>query len=378
MLLVPYGTDAPLYHLPLATVGVGVTYLAVLAGVYSGQLEDIEFWVLHYGAGLEPVQWLTATFLHAGVLHVAGNLAFLWTFGLIVEGKIGWWRFLLVYVVLAGVSGLVEQLVFWNGEGASLGGSGVIFGLMAMALVWAPENEVSVFWCFGFRPGTFETPIATFGFCMLVFQVAIAWWQGFSLSSELLHLVGGVAGLGLGLAMLQLDWVDCEGWDLISRWRGEPDRWQPRESKVPDAQQSAELARETTLARFRRQLADGLPGAALELHNASCARVPGWELPERELHDLIKALHAEQRFVESMPLMAEFARRFPAAGVRVRLRLAQLLITVQCRPRKALAVLAELPGDPLSPQLEAARGQLIRRANRLIADGELEVDVEDF
>ncbi len=55
-------------------------------------------WGLTHGEGLHPVQWVTNNFLHGRIFHLVGNMIFLWGFGLVVEGKLGWWRFLLVYM----------------------------------------------------------------------------------------------------------------------------------------------------------------------------------------------------------------------------------------------------------------------------------------
>ena len=64
------------------------------------------------GDGIHPLQWLTNNFLHAGFFHLAGNMIFLWTFGLVVEGKLGWWAFLLVYLGLGvGESAGMQILV---------------------------------------------------------------------------------------------------------------------------------------------------------------------------------------------------------------------------------------------------------------------------
>ena len=69
----------------------------------EGQMneEDFAFLVnqlmLQYGT-FKPWQWITSNFMHAGFMHLLGNMFCLWGFGLVVEGKIGWWRFLLVYL----------------------------------------------------------------------------------------------------------------------------------------------------------------------------------------------------------------------------------------------------------------------------------------
>src|SRR5437879_9699033 len=99
-MIIPWNTDAPIYHFPWATLGLIGVNTAVL-GVLIASAPDIEWiepYLLTYGDGLHPVQWVTSAFIHAGIGHLVGNMIFLWAFGLVVEGKLGWWRFLLVYL----------------------------------------------------------------------------------------------------------------------------------------------------------------------------------------------------------------------------------------------------------------------------------------
>jgi membrane associated rhomboid family serine protease len=100
-MLLPWNTDAPIYHFPWATIGL----IVVNTLVYFGTLESetAEQWMLAYGQGLQPVQWITSNFMHAGLMHLAGNMIFLWGFGLVIEGKLGWWRFLIVYLGIGAI-----------------------------------------------------------------------------------------------------------------------------------------------------------------------------------------------------------------------------------------------------------------------------------
>ncbi len=108
-MIIPWGTDAPLYHRPFATIALIVINTLILVLVPREEYAD---YVLVLGDGIHPVQWLTNNFLHSGPIHLIGNMIFLWTFGLVVEGKLGWWRFTLVYLLLGVVdSGLMQTLV---------------------------------------------------------------------------------------------------------------------------------------------------------------------------------------------------------------------------------------------------------------------------
>ena len=76
--------------------------------------------VLEHGNGLHPAQWLTSHFAHADMMHLVGNMAFLWSFGLIVEGKLGWWKTLVTYLGVGIVHGAFTQLVMLGASGRRL------------------------------------------------------------------------------------------------------------------------------------------------------------------------------------------------------------------------------------------------------------------
>ena len=134
----PYGTDAPIYHWPFTTVALIVVNALVLCAELASP-EQVAPFILVFGDGLHPVQWITNNFLHAGPFHLVGNMLFLWSFGLVVEGKLGWYKTLAVYLGIGTVYGLIVQSLMLGSSGGALGASGVIFGSMAMCLVWAPK-----------------------------------------------------------------------------------------------------------------------------------------------------------------------------------------------------------------------------------------------
>lgn len=222
-MILPISTDAPIYHFPFATLALIAANVATFALTAGGHPDSWDAWMLTYGNGLHPLEWVSCNFLHFGFMHLIGNMVFLWGFGLVVEGKLGWWRFLLVYFGIGIVHALVEQAIMlgYIGEIRGSGGaSGVLFGLLAMALVWAPKNEMTCFAMLGIRFFTFEVTILMFAVGYIALQIAFASLHGFAMSSEVIHLLGAAAGFGLGIGMLHLDWVDCEGWDLFAVMNG--------------------------------------------------------------------------------------------------------------------------------------------------------------
>ena len=138
------------------------------------------------------MQWVSNAFLHADIFHLLGNMAFLWTFGIIVEGKLGWYRMLGIYLLMAAAEGAIVQIMMLGSVGASLGASGAIFGLMAMSLIWAPENRVDCLVLIVVRVVTYEVKVMVLVGLFLFFQFAGAVWTKMAMSSDILHLIGAI------------------------------------------------------------------------------------------------------------------------------------------------------------------------------------------
>lgn len=77
---------------------------------------------------------LTSAFLHANILHIAFNMYALYLFGPFVERALGTWRFLGAYLTMA-VVGSVFVYVIANPFTVTIGASGAVFGLFAIALL---------------------------------------------------------------------------------------------------------------------------------------------------------------------------------------------------------------------------------------------------
>ncbi|MBD2384794.1 rhomboid family intramembrane serine protease [Cylindrospermum sp. FACHB-282] len=94
----------------------------------------------------QPVpEWatlITSQFLHGGLLHLGGNMLFLWIFGNNVEDKLGHFKYLLFYLS-CGVLASLTQWYFAQGSNIpSLGASGAIAGVMGAYILRFPQAEV--------------------------------------------------------------------------------------------------------------------------------------------------------------------------------------------------------------------------------------------
>ena len=85
-----------------------------------------------------PVSAFTAMFLHMDNFHLWGNMTFLWVVGTVIEKRIGWQNFLLLYLItglLAGITFIAVHYLFLHEVGHGLGASGAIAGIMGIFAV---------------------------------------------------------------------------------------------------------------------------------------------------------------------------------------------------------------------------------------------------
>src|SRR4030065_2736079 len=86
----------------------------------------------------------TAMFMHAGWLHLGGNMLYLWIFGDNVEDRFGHIKFTIFYL-LCGIAATFAQLAFSTGSSVpNLGASGAIAGVLGSYLVMFPQGQVKV------------------------------------------------------------------------------------------------------------------------------------------------------------------------------------------------------------------------------------------
>ena len=92
----------------------------------------------------DSVTLFTAMFMHAGWLHLGGNMLYLWIFGDNVEDRFGHVKFLIFYV-LCGLAATFAQLAFSLGSHVpNLGASGAIAGVLGAYILLFPQGRVKV------------------------------------------------------------------------------------------------------------------------------------------------------------------------------------------------------------------------------------------
>ncbi|WP_126977085.1 rhomboid family intramembrane serine protease [Frigidibacter oleivorans] len=104
-------------------------------------------WALIPAAVTEGGQWgglLTSMFLHGGVMHLAGNMLFLWIFGDNLEDEMGHLGFLVFYLAAGLAAGIAHLAADPFSTIPTVGASGAIAGVMGAYLLLFPRARVDV------------------------------------------------------------------------------------------------------------------------------------------------------------------------------------------------------------------------------------------
>ncbi|HZN60604.1 MAG TPA: rhomboid family intramembrane serine protease [Planctomycetota bacterium] len=382
-MLFPYSTDAPIYFRPWGTISLIGLNTAIFA-LHRADVIDPRDLVLLWGDGLHPLQWASGTFLHWSLVQLLGNMCFLWVFGLVIEGKLGWVKFLPVYFLLGVAHGAALQGVttLLQLKGFSLGPSAALFGLVAMAMVWAPENEIDLVYTFCWQPRWTSWSIRSVALLYVAYEVLLAilaWYFTSRLTSSAFDLVGAATGLLVAVVLLRRGVVDCEGWDIFSLRDGKPRETRLYRSEPAPAAASdpAEVAdqRATALHLMEGYLAEGDPTLAAQTY-AECVKSYGpWPLEESVLRSLVREFERAGQLPEAKPFIEELVERFPASAPSMKLLLSRVLIQHEGRPASGLSVLDSIPEHvALTEEQLRAMSELTAEARGLLDEGVLELD----
>ncbi len=85
---------------------------------------------------------LTAMFIHGGLLHIAGNMLYLWIFGDNVEDAMGHTRYLIFYLLCGVIASLSQVLSDPLSRVPSIGASGAIAGVLGAYMVMFPQARI--------------------------------------------------------------------------------------------------------------------------------------------------------------------------------------------------------------------------------------------
>jgi len=145
----------------------------------------------------------TSMFLHAGFLHVAGNMLFLWIFGDNVEDYLGHFPYLIFYLLSGFAAAIAHVLLNANSRVPIIGASGAIAGVMGAYFILYPRARVL----------TWFPPIFLFhvpAWLMLGYWFFINFLSGTAMAAQSTASSGGIAfwahvgGFVAGVLMIKI------------------------------------------------------------------------------------------------------------------------------------------------------------------------------
>lgn len=138
----------------------------------------------------EPWRLVTPAFIHLSATHLLFNLFWWWYLGGRVELRLGGWHLLLIFIVTAAASNLLQ----WYTSGPLFGGlSGVVYGLLGFCAVYSWNRRTSL---------SLPPALLVFMIGWLLIGYTDMLWV--NMANEA-HLMGLISGALLGLAYRQFE-----------------------------------------------------------------------------------------------------------------------------------------------------------------------------
>jgi membrane associated rhomboid family serine protease len=142
--MIPLRDIIPSRTTPVVTVSlIAVNVLVFLFELSLG--DGIDGFIRDWGvvpATFSIVTLFTSMFLHGGILHVGGNMLYLWIFGDNVEDRMGHGRFITFYLLCGLAAAVGQAYVDPDSTIPMVGASGAIAGVMGAYFVLYPHSRI--------------------------------------------------------------------------------------------------------------------------------------------------------------------------------------------------------------------------------------------
>jgi membrane associated rhomboid family serine protease len=192
--MIPLGDSLDRRRRPWVTLGVIVVCVLVVLAALGGDPRVPR---------TELLTLFSSQFLHAGFLHLGGNMLFLWVFGRAVEDRIGSALYLFFYLIAGALAGLAQCLLSAGESVPLIGASGAIAGVLGAYFISYPTAWVRVLVPILFFFWTFDLPAIV----VLAFWFVSQFFSGVTAITEASRATAGevavwahVAGFVIGAA----------------------------------------------------------------------------------------------------------------------------------------------------------------------------------
>ena len=141
----PISDVIPSRSVPVVTVGL--IAVNILVFIYQLTLPEpaLQLFVARYAvipAHFNVPALFTSQFLHGSILHVGGNMLYLWIFGDNIEDRLGHLGYLIFYLAAGAVAAILQTLFNPFSQVPMVGASGAIAGVMGAYFILYPQSRV--------------------------------------------------------------------------------------------------------------------------------------------------------------------------------------------------------------------------------------------
>lgn len=338
-MILPIRTSIRPRRTPYANLALIVVNIIVFSVSYwphqdpfTGAPEYLRPWAQHFM--LNPVyprlwQFVSYAFLHGGLLHIFGNMYFLYLFGNNVNDKLGNVGYMCLYLGGAVFAGVGHAALHQH---PVLGASGAVAAITGAYLVLFPQSLITILYIFFFI-GTIELSALYF----IVFKLIV--WDNivepnFAQAAVAYdaHLAGYAFGVFALLLLLGTGFLGSSGfdlWSMIKQWNRRrrfrdvvSSGYDPftgmgarKQVRIRELRPDVEGPQNDRTQELRRDIADrisqhNLPAAAqsyLELMALDSEQL----LPRQYLLDIANQLASESRHAESALAYEQFLAHYP-------------------------------------------------------------------
>ena len=225
-MILPFRDHNPSRRRPFINYALIATNVLVFLSYWS-PLDERVMWEFYFDWAFVPRElWvgrdlhtlLTSMFLHGGVMHLLGNMLFLYIFGDNLEDLLGHFKFLIYYLVCGLVATTFHLLSDLGSDAHLLGASGAVAGVMGGYLLLFPKARVDVVYFLGIIFGVF--PVRAW--------IVLGIWFGLQIYNVSSDSSGGVAywahigGFLTGVVLIIPRWIKLGTFRFWSTSGGHP------------------------------------------------------------------------------------------------------------------------------------------------------------
>lgn len=220
-MFLPIATDRPRTRPTLVTyalIAINCAIFLVQSALFASSPDTAEAMVnllklspLDSGSPLYPWGFVTYQFVHGGLMHLLGNMLFLFVFGPPVEDRLTRVGFLFFYLIGGVIAGAAHIIFDMH---PVIGASGAVAAVTGAFLVLFPRTHIRIL-LFFFIIGVYSIPSWWF----IAFAIAKDLvYQGFGSQgvAHLAHLAGYAFGAAIPLVLLWRRFIPREPYDLLT------------------------------------------------------------------------------------------------------------------------------------------------------------------